>query len=128
VKLVDASILLAAADPDDPKHGSAVALLTSDESLATIDLALYEVTNVADRGWDDPEKAVRLRERIWAIAELGELVRADRRLLDDAAALVAEHGLSGYDAAYVAAARRLGATLVSCDVRDLVRPGLAVLP
>jgi predicted nucleic acid-binding protein len=128
VKLVDASVLIAAGDPDDPQYREAVALLTSGERLATADLALYEVTNVADRGWRDQDAAARLRERIWAIAEHGEMVRADRALLDDAAALVAEHGLSGYDAAYVAAARRLGATLVSCDVRDLVRPGLAVLP
>lgn len=39
-----------------------------------------------------------------------------------------EHGLSAYDAAYVAAARRNGWQLVSLDVRDLVSKGLAVTP
>ncbi|MHB1975065.1 MAG: hypothetical protein ACYCR4_12425 [Acidimicrobiales bacterium] len=36
--------------------------------------------------------------------------------------------LAFYDAAYVAAARESGGTLVSCDVRDLVSRGLACLP
>ncbi len=39
-----------------------------------------------------------------------------------------EHGLSAYDAAYVAASRRDGWTLVSTDIRDLVSKGLAVTP
>jgi predicted nucleic acid-binding protein len=39
-----------------------------------------------------------------------------------------EHTLSAYDAGYVAAARKLGVPLASCDERDLVRSGLAQLP
>jgi predicted nucleic acid-binding protein len=69
-----------------------------------------------------------LAKRIWAIAELGTLVRVDRQLGTEVAQLATEHGLSAYDAGYVAAARRLGVTLASCDERDLVRPGLAELP
>ena len=42
--------------------------------------------------------------------------------------VAAEHGLSVYDGAYVAAARRLGAKLVSTDLADLVRPGFAIAP
>lgn len=42
--------------------------------------------------------------------------------------VVDEHGLTAYDAAYVAAARRNGWQLVSLDVRDLVSRGLAVTP
>ncbi len=42
--------------------------------------------------------------------------------------VVSEHGLSAYDAAYVAAARRNGWQLVSLDVKDLVSRGLAVTP
>jgi predicted nucleic acid-binding protein len=52
----------------------------------------------------------------------------DRELIDEAIEVVAEHGLSSYDAAYVAAARRYGWQLVSLDVRDLVSRGLAVTP
>ena len=36
--------------------------------------------------------------------------------------------LSIYDAAYVAAARHSGMTLVSADIADLVSKGLAVTP
>lgn len=42
--------------------------------------------------------------------------------------VVGEHGLTAYDAAYVAAARRNGWQLVSLDVRDLVSKGFAVTP
>ena len=42
--------------------------------------------------------------------------------------VVTEYGLTAYDAAYVAAARRCGWQLVSLDLRDLVSKGLAVTP
>jgi predicted nucleic acid-binding protein len=45
-----------------------------------------------------------------------------------AAELAEDHELSAYDAAYVAAAASAGRSLVSCDARDLVSKGLAVLP
>ena len=124
---LDASVLLAAEDADDREHQAALALLRSGD-LATLELAFYETTNVAIVRWEDPDAADRLARRIWAIAELGTLVRVDPQLGAEVAQLTTEHGLSAYDAAYLAAAQRLGATLASCDERDLVRPGLAQLP
>ena len=124
---LDASVLLAAEDSDDAEHRAALTLLRSGD-LATLDLALYETTNVALVRWDDSDAADRLAKRVWAIAELGTLVRVDRELGEQVATLATEHGLSASDAGYVAAARRLGVTLASCDRRDLVRPGLAQLP
>jgi predicted nucleic acid-binding protein len=124
---LDASVLLAAEDIDDRNHHAATALLATG-SLATVDLAAYEVTNVAEQRWRDPEAARRLRERIWAIAELGILVRIDRELAERTAELSRQHSLSAYDAAYVAAAERIAAPLASCDERDLVSRGLAQLP
>ena len=56
------------------------------------------------------------------------IVSIDRNLLDHALEIAAEHGLTAYDAAYVAAARRQGCTLISTDVADLVSKGLAVTP
>ncbi|MDN5571382.1 MAG: PIN domain-containing protein [Propionibacteriaceae bacterium] len=126
--LLDASVLLATEDSDDDHHGDAVWLLGAEDPLATLDLAFYEVTNVAVRAWGDPVAATRLCDRVVALADDGGLVRADAPLLADAAALATEHGISAYDAGYVAAARRAGARLVSCDLRDLVPRGLAVLP
>jgi predicted nucleic acid-binding protein len=127
VIFLDASVLLAAEDVDDREHHASLTLLRSG-ALATLDLALYETTNVAIVRWGDPDAASRLAKRVRAITEFGTLVRVDHQLGDDVAHLAAEHGLSAYDAGYVAAARKLGITLASCDERDLVRPGLAQLP
>jgi predicted nucleic acid-binding protein len=124
---LDASVLLAAEDLDDPNHPAAAALLTTG-ALGTLELAAYELTNVAEVRWRDPEASRRLRERVWAIAELGALVRVDRALAERTAELSREHSLSAYDAAYVAGAERVGAPLASCDERDLVSRGLAKLP
>lgn len=124
---LDASVLLAAEDLDDAHHRPATALLRSG-ALATLELAAYEVTNVAEVRWGDPEASRRLRQRIWAIAELGVLVRADRTLGERAAEIARRDALSAYDAAYVAGAERVGAPLASCDERDLVSRGLAQLP
>lgn len=125
---LDASVLLASEDPGDENYEGARGLLRASDPLATLDLAFYEVTNVAVRAWRDPRAALRLRERVTSVAEDGGLVRADFALMADAATLAEEQGISVYDAAYVVAARYSGSQLVSCDVRDLVRRGLARLP
>ena len=124
---LDASVLIARADTEDPEHDASRLLLAADTSIATLDLAFYEVTNVAVR-WHDPAAARSLRTWVAAIARDGELMRIDETLVAAAADLAQEHGLSAYDAAYVAGAAAVGAPLVSCDVRDLVRPGHALSP
>ena len=124
---LDASVLLAAEDTGDPEHDASLAVLTS-ANLATLDLALYETANVAVTSWRDQDAAARLAERIWAIADFGTLVRVDRQLGTVATKISAQHGLSAYDAGYVAGARKLGFVLASCDQRDLVKPGHAQLP
>jgi predicted nucleic acid-binding protein len=46
------SVVLAAFDPDDDHHEPARNLLEDDAvTLSTLDLARYEVTNVAVRAW-----------------------------------------------------------------------------
>lgn len=122
-----ASVFLAAEDLDDANHAAAAALLRTG-ALGTLDLAAYEVTNVAESRWRDPQASQRLRERVWAISELGALVRVDRTLAERTAELSRRHALSAYDAVYVAGAERIGAALASCDERDLVSRGLAQLP
>lgn len=125
--LLDASVLLAAEDSDDSNHLAAAALLRTG-AVGTLDLAIYELTNVAESRWGDPQAGSRLRERVWAIADLGVLVRVDRTLAERAAELSRRHRISAYDAAYVAGAERIGSPLASCDERDLVSRGLAKLP
>lgn len=125
---VDASVLLAREDTDDSNHEDAIRLLEGADQVATLDLAFYEVNNVAIRSWRDHSAARRLCARVAAVADDGGLVRADAPLLLSAAMIAAEHGISVYDAAYVAAARASKSQLVSCDVRDLLSRELACLP
>jgi predicted nucleic acid-binding protein len=56
------------------------------------------------------------------------LQRVDEALAGQAAAIAADHDLTVYDAAYVAAARKHDWTLVSADIAGLVRPGHAIPP
>jgi predicted nucleic acid-binding protein len=127
--LLDASVLLAAFDPEDEHHEPSRALLEEDEpTLATLDLARYEVANVAVRAWRAPDSVLPLLSAIDRLAEDGGVVAATTPLLAQAAELAERHEISVYDATYAAAASDLGRRLISCDKRDLVSRGLAVLP
>lgn len=127
--LLDASVLLAAFDPEDDHHVSARVLLEDDEAtLATLDLARYEVANVAVRAWRAPKSVAPLLAAIERLATDGGVLTSTDSLLARAAELAEHHTISVYDAAYAAAAADAGHRLVSCDERDLVSKGLAALP
>jgi predicted nucleic acid-binding protein len=127
--LLDASVILAAFDSDDELHEPSQALLADPEvTLTTLDLARYEVANVAVRGWSEVGRVAPLLEAVDRIAGDGGVILATTTLLSRAAKLADEHTISVYDAAYVAAADQAGGTLVSCDIRDLVSRGLASSP
>jgi predicted nucleic acid-binding protein len=125
--LLDANVWVAAGAAVGPSRAAAGRLVRSDVSLAALDLTLYEVANVVAKRYGDPQEAQRITQAILRTCG-NDLLRVDRELIDEAIDVVAEHGLSSYDAAYVAAARRYGWQLVSLDVRDLVSKGLAVTP
>lgn len=127
--LLDASVLLAAFDPEDRHHEPARALLEDEEAtLATLDLARYEVANVAVRAWRAPESVAPLLAAIEKLAGDGGVLTSADTLLARAAEIAERHTISVYDAAYAAAADEGGHRLVSCDERDLVSKGLAALP
>jgi predicted nucleic acid-binding protein len=127
--LLDASVLLAAFDPEDDHHEPARGLLEDDEAtLATLDLARYEVANVAVRAWRALESVAPLLAAVEKIANDGGVLASTGALLTRAADLAERHTISVYDAAYAAAASDAGHRLVSCDERDLVSKGLATLP
>jgi predicted nucleic acid-binding protein len=127
--LLDASVLLAAFDPDDDHHQSARSLLEGSESaLATLDLARYEVANVAVRAWRSPGEVAPLLAAIEGIADDGGVFSSTGALLTRAAEIAERHAISVYDAAYAAASADAGIPLISCDERDLVSRGLAALP
>jgi len=127
--LLDASVLLAAFDPEDDLHEPARNLLEDDAvTLATLDLARYEVTNVAVRAWRAPKSVAPLLAAIERIADDGGVLASKSTLLARAAEIAEHHTISVYDAAYAAAASDAGHRLISCDERDLVSKGLAALP
>jgi predicted nucleic acid-binding protein len=127
--LLDASVLLAAFDPEDDHHESARTLLKDENAtLATLDLARYEVANVAVRAWRAPESVAPLLAVVERIADDGGVFSSTDTLLTRAAEIAERHTISVYDAAYAAAAEEGGHSLVSCDERDLVSKELAVVP
>lgn len=129
--LLDASVWLAALDRDDDHHAAARALLEAagdgSATLGALDLTLYEIANVAVVRWRSPSDANRLVQLV-GLACPDTVERADGELFERAAEIAAEYKITVYDAAYVAASRRRGWTLVSADFPHLVTPGLAVPP
>jgi predicted nucleic acid-binding protein len=127
--LLDASVILAAFDSDDRCHQAAAALLVDGSvTLATLDLARYEVANVAVRGWSEPGLVGQLLSALGRIEDDGGVIESSGALIARAAELSERHEIAVYDAVYVAAAEAAERTLVSCDVRDLVSKELARLP
>ncbi len=126
--LLDASVWIAAVDPDDPFHTPArVLVLSPEHSLGALDLTLYEVSNVVGVVKDQRELAGRMCRAIVKRSE-SNLVRVSPTLAEQALKIAAAHGLTAYDAAYAAAAKAHGWTLVSADIKDLVKSGLALAP
>lgn len=129
VLLADASVWAAALDPGDRFHESSRTLVleVGDGPLAALDLTLYEIANAIGVKNGRPRE---VRDLALLIAERcgRNFAVVDADLLDLTVETAAEHGLTAYDAAYVAAARRHGWTLVSGDIQDLVSKGLAVAP
>ena len=128
MRLIDAGVWVAVSDPDDRYHRAAHAIVRLvEEPLAALDLTFYEVANVMGPKKGRPSEGRALSALI-AKRCGGNLTRVDADLVESSLDIAAEHGLTAYDAAYVAAARRNGWTLVSTDVADLVSKGLAVAP
>lgn len=127
--LLDASVLLAAFDPEDDHHEASRALLEDEgTTLATLDLARYEVANVAVRAWRSPQVVAPLLTSIERIGDDGGVLASTETLLSRAADLAEREAISVYDAAYAVAADDGGHRLISCDERDLVSKGLAETP
>jgi len=126
--LLDAGVWVAARDPDDRFHFAARGIvLDFSQPVAALDLTFYEIANVmASRKRQVGEARYLLRT---LEARCGkDIVATGAQAIDPALDIAIDHGLTAYDAAYVAAARRFGWTLISTDVADLVSRGLAVTP
>jgi predicted nucleic acid-binding protein len=126
--LLDASVWIAAVDRDDRYHHAARSLIVAPTvQIGALDLTLYEVANIVGVTKGRHDLAGRICRAIVKRSE-GQLARADTTLIDRAMKLATEHKLTVYDAAYVATARKHEWTLVSADIKDLVRRGLALAP
>ncbi|TMK58847.1 MAG: PIN domain-containing protein [Actinobacteria bacterium] len=125
--LLDASVWVAAGISTHPSHQTASPLVRGEVAVAALDLTLYEVVNAVARQYRQPEQAQRIARAVLRTCG-DELARMDHALGEEVVKVVSEYGLTAYDAAYVAAARRNGWQLVSLDVHDLVSKGLAVTP
>lgn len=127
--LLDAGVWVASVSAGERFHPEAVALVRDhQEKLAALDLTLFEVANVVGARREQPRDAEKLVRLIARCCEGLRFTRVDPNLIDFAIDAAANHGLTAYDAAYVAVARRNGWQLVSTDIRDLVSKGLAVTP
>ncbi len=127
--LLDASAWVASLDTRDRHHDAATQLLNSaarGQRFTALDLTLYEVANVAISSWASPPDA----HSLWTLVHRSctDIARLDMALFELTVALADHHGLTAYDAAYVAAAELHGWTLVSVDHKDLVGPGHAITP
>jgi predicted nucleic acid-binding protein len=128
VLLLDASVWIAAVDKDDRFHSAARALAVAPKHpLGALDLTIYEVANVVGVVKSKGDLAARICRAILERSD-GHLVRVDAALAERAVELAGDNELTAYDAAYVAAARKHSWTLVSADIKDLVKPGLALAP
>jgi predicted nucleic acid-binding protein len=107
----------------EPDRAQAEALIAR-ASIRTTNLCLFEVGNALALKTRDSDEQIGLK--------LSALVRYCGPPIDllpadyaSTSRLVRKHGLTFYDASYVAIAERLGRKVISAD-RDLLGPGLAV--
>jgi predicted nucleic acid-binding protein len=126
VLLLDAGVWVAATDEDDRYYASSRAITLADNKLAVLDLTLYEVANVVTRRFKAAAPATAALHAV--LAASGLVVCVDADTIADTVGVAAEHGLTAYEAAYVAAARSYDWTLVSTDIKGLIGRGLAVAP
>jgi predicted nucleic acid-binding protein len=126
--LLDATIWHESKDADAPNVDVCRALVVDTAyPVAALGLTLHEVANSLGARDGRPEEAVDMCRLI--TGRCGHAIIApDPMLIQSALAIAGEHGLTAYDASYVAAARREGWTLVSLDIKDLVSKGLAITP
>jgi len=115
-------------DPRDRYRDAALEFLgETSRPVAVLDLTLYEIANAVGVKRGSLEGAHSMVELVISRSQ-GRVLGVDPNAISLALELAAEHGLTAYDAAYVAAAKRHGMTLVSTDVADLVSKGLALTP
>src|SRR5262245_29440339 len=102
--LLDAGVWVSAWDPAESFHDEGrKVVLDFAHPVAALDLTLYEVANVVGAKKGQLKEARHLLQLLVERCG-GDLVAADAGLMESALEIAAEHGITAYDAAYVAAA------------------------
>lgn len=118
--VIDTSALIRLFVPDGPCHPEAEAAFrrvgTSTDLILAPELLLAEAANVLLRKQRRGElSADELRELLCAVVALPVRYYDHAELLLPATDLALAHGLTAYDALYLALAERHGARLLTCD-------------
>jgi predicted nucleic acid-binding protein len=115
--VADASAIAALYLPEKLSEEVEKALAGAD-SVSSLDLAAYEVLNVvwkhARRGLISREAALEIAGEVLQLFKTLE-VYSYREILPDALEIALEKRVTVYDSAYVALAKKLGATLLTLD-------------
>ncbi len=128
MNLIDASVWIAAKERGNRYfEASRLLAVDPDTPVAALDLTLHEIANGLGVRQGRRAEALDLCRLVVGRCR-DDLVATDARLIESALEIAAENGITAYDAAYVATARRYDWTLVSADIADLVSKGLAVAP
>ena len=127
--VIDASVHVADARPQEPHHAEAQALLAqvaAERQVVCLPvIVLAEVAAAISRGTGRPALARRLTAALRRVPHF-QFVPVDDALGQLAADLAAQHQIRGCDAIYVALAQQRGATLITLDrqQRERVPPGV----
>jgi predicted nucleic acid-binding protein len=126
--LLDASVWFGAKAPDSAHFESCRGLIGNlGCRVAALSLTMYEVANSLGARDGKVDEAIDVCRLITGRCG-GAILASDPKLIRSALFIAHEHGLTAYDASYVAAARREDWTPVSLDIKDLVSKGLAITP
>ena len=116
--VIDASVHIADAHPQEPQHGEARALLAQvaaeDLTVFLPELVLAEIAAGISRGTGQISLAERLTGALRRVPQF-HFVPVDRTLGDLAAEIAAHSQIRGCDAVYVALAQQRDAVLITLD-------------
>jgi predicted nucleic acid-binding protein len=122
--VIDASVHVADARPQDPNHAEARAFLdrVAEEGWPVVlpTIVLAEVAAAISRGMGVPDVARRAAAILWRQPHF-RFLAVDDLLGDQAAEVAAEAQIRGCDAVYVALALLHGATLITLDREQQAR-------
>jgi predicted nucleic acid-binding protein len=125
--VIDASVHVADARPQEPHHAQARALLArvaaEDHPVYLPEIVLAEVAAAISRGLRRIDLAAALVAALRRVPQF-QFVPVDSALGDLAAEIAAQYRIRGCDAVYVALAQQRAATLITLDrqQRDRVPP------